>query len=226
MDTMDPSNLPPTPDIRLTGADKRDGRQLFTGPAQFIRGVADMDQLPIPELPEVAFAGRSNVGKSSLLNALTAKRDLARTSSTPGRTQQLNFFELGKKMMLVDLPGYGYAKAPKTEIRKWTRLTRDYLKGRPNLRRVNLLIDSRHGIKDNDKSIMELLDEAAVPYHIIFTKSDKVKQHDLPDHIQSAEDQLKKHAGAYPRILATSVVTDYNIDQLRASLGKLRKGKS
>ena len=152
------------------------GRLLFAQEAHFILAAVKADQVPESALPEVAFAGRSNVGKSSLVNALTGRRTLARSSGTPGRTQQLIFFNLGQRLMLVDLPGYGYAKAPKQDVERWTRLTRSYLKGRPQLRRVLLLVDSRHGLKDVDRRIMRELDEAAVSYQVVLTKCDKIKQ--------------------------------------------------
>jgi GTP-binding protein len=177
------------------------GRLLFAKECTFLRGVVRLDGLPAPALPEIAFAGRSNVGKSSLLNALTGRKSLARTSNTPGRTREINFFELGGALLLADLPGYGYAKVSKKQVKGWTRLVRDYLTGRPNLRRLCLLIDARRGIQDSDREIMGLLDEAAVVYQAVFTKCDKVK--------------------AYPTIAATSALKGTGIAELRAGLAAL-----
>src|SRR5712691_323679 len=157
------------------------GKALFKGPCTFVKGVVQIDDLPQDGRPEVAFAGRSNVGKSSLINALTGRTSLARVSVTPGRTRELNFFTLGKDeaLTLVDMPGYGYARAPKAQVKGWTRLVRDYLRGRRELKRVFLLIDARHGIKPNDREIMTLMDEAAVSYQVVFTKADKPKASEL-----------------------------------------------
>ncbi len=167
------------------------GRKLFARECRFVMGVAQLDGLPEITAPEVAFAGRSNVGKSSLVNALTGRRTLARTSHTPGRTREINFFLLGERLMLVDLPGYGYARASKTSIRDWTALVRGYLKGRPNLRRVCLLVDARHGFKDSDRAVMAALDEAAVSYQIVLTKIDKTR----PGALRSEEhtSELQSH---------------------------------
>ena len=157
------------------------GRLLFAGPIAFELGVVSMDGLPPAELPEIAFAGRSNVGKSSLLNALTNRKGLARASNEPGRTRELNFFRVGDTLRLVDLPGYGFAKAPKTEIARWTGLMRDYLRGRAPLKRVLLLIDTRHGLKPNDMDVMKALDVSAVTYQIVLTKADKLKPTETED---------------------------------------------
>jgi GTP-binding protein len=172
-------------------------------------------------MPEIAFAGRSNVGKSSLLNALTGRKTLARTSNTPGRTREINFFELGEALLLADLPGYGYAKVSKKQVKGWTRLVRDYLTGRPNLRRLCLLIDARRGIKDSDREIMGLLDEAAVVYQAVFTKCDKVKAGALAARLQEAATELKTHGAAYPAIAATSALKGTGIAELRAGLAAL-----
>ncbi len=181
-------------------------------------GGTDMELLPPPNLPEIAFAGRSNVGKSSLINALTNRKTLAKASNMPGRTKEINFFRLADRLMLVDLPGYGYAKAPKKEVRAWTRLVKLYLAGRPNLRRVCMLIDSRHGIKEADTQIMELLDETAVSYQVILTKSDKIKPSALPLLIEASIQTLKKHPAAHPEILTTSAEKKQGIDTLRNEL--------
>jgi len=197
------------------------GRVLFAQSCTFIAAAAEDWQFPAPSLPEVAFAGRSNVGKSSLLNALTGRTTLARTSHTPGRTRQINFFELGRRLMLVDLPGYGYAKAGKSEVRRWTELTRRYLKGRPNLRRVCLLIDARHGLKENDRAVMRDLDEAAVSYQIVLTKSDKLKPDALSAVRDSVATAVAHQAAAHPDCVATSAVSDLGIAELRADLAAL-----
>lgn len=178
--------------------------------ADFILGLTDLAQLPDSDVPEVAFAGRSNVGKSSLLNALTGRRDLARTSNTPGRTQQLNFFNLSDRLYLVDMPGYGYAKVSKKMRSDWDKLIFDYLRGRPNLRCVFVLVDSRHGLKDSDTMLMEMLDEAAVPYRIVLTKTDKQKKADAV--IKDVEDALGGHAAAWPEVVATSAESKSGIE--------------
>lgn len=197
------------------------GRLLFAQEARFILAAAEAAQVPASALPEVAFAGRSNVGKSSLVNALTGRRTLARTSTTPGRTQQLIFFDLGGRLMLVDLPGYGYAKAPKKDVDRWTRLTRGYLKGRPQLRRVLLLIDSRHGLKDVDRAVMRELDQAAVSYQLVLTKSDKVKAEALKRLIEATATELARHVAAHPEVAVTSSEKGKGIEELRAMLAEL-----
>ncbi len=194
---------------------------LFAQECKFVAGAANsMEQIPADfTLPEVAFAGRSNVGKSSLINAITGRKTLVKVSSTPGRTQQLNFFNLADKLMLVDLPGYGYAKQSKAKIGAWNKLIRDYLRGRPNLRRVCLLIDSRHGIKENDIEIMELLDDHAVPYQIVFTKMDKTKEPPQPI--------LKKpHAAMMKEVFHTSSAEKIGIEELREELALLTGNNS
>ena len=177
---------------------------LFAQECKFIAGSASSSYMPEANLPEVAFVGRSNVGKSSLINKITNRNGLARVSHTPGRTKQLNFFSLGEKLMLVDLPGYGYAKAPKHEVAGWNRLIYQYLKGRPSLHRVCLLIDSRHGTKPSDESVMDLLDEVAVNYQIILTKSDKCTKEEIEQISLVIKEKCKKHSALHPEIIVTS----------------------
>ena len=197
------------------------GRLLFAQECRFTMAVAKLQQLPPLGLPEVAFCGRSNVGKSSLVNALTGRNTLARTSNTPGRTQQLIFFELGQRLTLVDLPGYGYAKVSKSMVESWTRLLRAYLKGRVTLRRACVLIDARHGMKPGDAEIMAMLDQAAVPYQIVLTKADKVKRAELERRVADTTAALKAHPAAFPDILATSARDGIGIAELRARLAEL-----
>jgi len=180
-----------------------------------------MSGLPDAFLPEIAFAGRSNVGKSSVINALTGQTALARTSNTPGRTREVNFFELEDKLMLVDLPGYGYAKAPKGIVKAWTTLAEQYLKGRQTLCRACLLIDARRGFMASDKAVMAALDEAAVSYLVVITKADKLKIEQLEKLLRDLENTLKSHTAAYPQTLATSTRTDQGIAELRAHLATL-----
>ncbi len=184
----------------------------------FYRGCKSLEDLPINRLPEVAFAGRSNVGKSSLLNAVTRKAGLARASNTPGRTRELNFFLTAEKLYLVDLPGYGYAEAPKHEIKKWTHLTRDYLRGRTTLKRVFLLIDSRHGIKPNDLEVMKLFDECAVNYQVILTKTDKIKVAERDACVAATEAIVAKHGAAHPILMATSAEKGDGLEGLRKEI--------
>ena len=198
-----------------------EGRKLFAQACSFMMSVAGRGQLPDAGLPEIAFAGRSNVGKSSLVNALTGQRTLARTSQTPGRTRQLNFFDLGGRLILVDLPGYGYAKAAKSEVKAWTGLTRAYLKGRAALRRVCLLIDARHGLKAGDREVMKDLDEAAVSYQVVLTKADKVRPQALAATLDALRRELATHTAAHPQILSTSAQTGGGIAELRAALAAL-----
>jgi GTP-binding protein len=197
------------------------GRRLFAQPCEFVMGAASLAAVPPPELPEVAFAGRSNVGKSSLVNALTGRRTLARISNTPGRTQQLNFFRLGERLMLVDLPGYGFARAPTAAVERWTRLVNAYLAGRPTLRRLCLLIDARHGIKPPDRRLMRMLDEAAVSYQAVLTKADKVGDVALQALQAAVAGELAGHPAAHPQVLATSARTAIGIGELRAALARL-----
>jgi len=200
------------------------GRKLFARPCRFVTGVARLDQLPDDHLPEIAFAGRSNVGKSSLLNALTGQRKLAMTSVTPGRTRQLNFFNLDERLMLADLPGYGYAKAPKGQVAAWTKLIDAYLRGRVPLRRVLVLIDSRLALKDSDQRVMTRLDQAAVSYQVVLTKCDKTSALELDRRLTGLAAQLAKHPAAHPRIVPTSARTVYGLDQLRAELAAFATG--
>ncbi|HVY85845.1 MAG TPA: ribosome biogenesis GTP-binding protein YihA/YsxC [Caulobacterales bacterium] len=197
------------------------GRLLFAKTANFERGVVSMDALPPADLPEVAFAGRSNVGKSSLINALTGRKALARASAEPGRTRELNFFLLDERLRLVDLPGYGYAKAPKGEIARWTGLMRDFLRGRPSLSRVMLLIDARHGLKPNDEDVMASLDEAAVVYQVVLTKADKLKASELAQQIEATRARIAKRPAAHPEIIATSSETGAGLELLRAEIAAL-----
>jgi GTP-binding protein len=197
------------------------GRLLFAKECQFVWGAADAGQLPEPAAPEVAFAGRSNVGKSSLINALTGRNTLARTSNTPGRTQQLNFFDLGGQLMLVDLPGYGYAKESRDKVEAWNKFLRKYLRGRVVLRRACVLVDSRHGLKDTDQDIMKMLDESGVAYQLVLTKIDKIKPPALPPLLAATAAALKKHPAAHPEVWPTSSETGQGIAELRASLAGL-----
>ncbi len=199
------------------------GRRLFTRPCGFVRGVLQLDQMPEPSLPEITFAGRSNVGKSSLINALVGHGGLARTSDTPGRTQEINFFDLGGRLMIADLPGYGYAKAPKTKVDAWTDVIRIYLKGRPSLRRALVLIDSRHGLKESDREIMKLMDDAAVNYQIVMTKTDKVKPGPLASIHNAIKTELAEHVAAHPDVLATSAAEGSGLAALRAALSELAR---
>jgi GTP-binding protein len=198
-----------------------DGRMLFARPAQFMLSVVALKSLPAPDLPEICFAGRSNVGKSSLINALTNQNGLARASNTPGRTRELNYFNLSDRIRMVDLPGYGYAKASKTDIEVWTKLTRQFLRGRAPLRRVFTLIDSRRGIKDPDIEIMEMLDEAAVPYQIVLTKIDKLKKGELAKVEADTKTKLARRPAAHPEIIITSSEKKSGIEVLRAEIAGL-----
>ncbi len=202
-------------------SDPDDSRKLFVGAIDFVLGARSLDQLPKTDLPEIAFAGRSNVGKSSLMNALTGRKNLARTSNTPGRTREVNFFNVGERIMLADLPGYGYARAPKTEIAGWTNLIEDYLRGRVQLRRICLLIDARHGLKDSDRQAMKMLDQAAQNYQIVLTKCDKVKPGPLDKLVADMTDELKTHVASHPVILRTSAAKNTGIAELREELGAL-----
>ena len=197
------------------------GRLLFAGPCDFIAAAQNLAALPPISLPEIAFAGRSNVGKSSLVNALTGRTTLARTSQTPGRTRQLIFFSLASRLQLVDLPGYGYAKASKTDIKAWTKLTRKFLVGRQSLQRMLLLIDSRRGIGQADKEMMKLMDDSAVSWAVVLTKVDKIKSEQLQKICDKTQQEISLHVAAYPHIWKTSSQTGAGIAELRAHLASL-----
>ena len=195
-------------------------RKLFAGPITFLKSAPELKFLPNADVPEVAFAGRSNVGKSSLLNALTNRNKLARTSNTPGRTQELNFFDVGEPLQfrLVDMPGYGFAEAPKDIVRKWRFLVNDFLRGRATLKRALVLIDSRHGPKPVDLEVMEMLDKAAVSYHLVLTKADKIKASELDQVRTITAAEARKHAAAHPEIITTSSEKGMGIAELRAAV--------
>ena len=197
------------------------GRLLFAGPVDFLKGVVAMIHMPPADRLEVCFAGRSNVGKSSLINALTGRKNLARASNTPGRTQEINFFTLGDLRYLVDLPGYGYAEAPMAVVAKWQALLKQYLAGRQTLRRVFVLIDTRHGVKVVDEEILTLLDRCAVTFQVVMTKADKVNAVTRAENIAQVQDALKKHPAAFPEIIVTSSEKGEGIETLRAIIATL-----
>lgn len=193
--------------------------RILAQPWDFVLGAPSLEFLPEADRPEIAFAGRSNVGKSSLINALSNRRNLARTSNTPGRTQELNYFTVGGgDFYFVDMPGYGYAKAPKAKVEAWTEVIKDYLRGRVSLRRVYVLVDARHGLKEVDEQILELLDEAAVPYQIVLTKIDKIKPHAVPHALAAVQKAIARHPAAFPVVLATSSEKRLGIGALKAAI--------
>jgi GTP-binding protein len=212
-----PFPLAPEPDP----ATMERGRKLFAGEVDFVKGVVAMSGLPPSDRPEICFAGRSNVGKSSLINALTGRKALARASNTPGRTQEINYFALGPSHYLVDLPGYGYANAPLEKVRAWQALLKQYLSGRATLRRAFVLVDARHGIKPVDEEIMSLLDSAAVTFQCVLTKTDKVKAKDLDKTLDQVRARLSKHPAAFPELLLTSSEKGEGLATLRATIAGL-----
>jgi GTP-binding protein len=196
-------------------------RKLFAGACEFVWGTGDINSLPPQSLPEIAFVGRSNAGKSSLINALTNRKALARVSHTPGRTREINFFRLGERLMLADLPGYGYAKASKTMAAEWQKLIFAYLRGRASLRRVSLLIDARRGVLDLDREVMGLLDEAAVSFGLVLTKIDKLAPDEIAAAVVAADSEARKHTAAFPEICATSAFRAMGLDPLKVQLAAL-----
>lgn len=205
----------------ISGKTLEQGRLLFAQQCDFVRGASTLEDIPPTRLPEIAFVGRSNVGKSSLVNALTGRKTLARVSNTPGRTREINFFNLGGKLMLADLPGYGYAKVSKAEHARWTELIFAYLRGRPNLRRTVLLIDARRGPLPNDTEVMDLLDRAAVSYQLVLTKVDKLLPAELKETETKTDAESRRHAAAHPELIVTSAQTLAGIGLLRAALAAL-----
>ena len=196
-------------------------RKLFAGSCEFVWGTGDIESLPPQSLPEVAFVGRSNVGKSSLINALTNRKTLARVSHTPGRTREINFFKLGDRLMLADLPGYGYAKASKAMAAEWQKLIFAYLRGRASLRRVSLLIDARRGVLELDRDVMRLLDEAAVSFAIVLTKTDKLTPGQLAETLATVDNEARKYTAAFPEISATSALRHAGLDPVKVQLAAL-----
>ena len=211
-------------DADVSSEDIATGERIFATSWEFVLSAPSLATLPAADRPEIAFAGRSNVGKSSLINAIVRRHGLARTSNTPGRTQELNFFKTAAvDFYLVDMPGYGFAKAPKAKVDDWTRLVRDYLRGRVTLKRVFLLIDARHGIKGEDDKIMAVLDESAVSYQIILTKADKVKTTALAQVIAETESRARTHPAAFPVILDSSAETGHGLERIRATVARVLK---
>ncbi len=209
------------PEAEATAEEIEAGRKLFAGQTEFLKGVVAMEGLPAADRPEVCVAGRSNVGKSTLINALTGRKALARASNTPGRTQEINYFTLGESHYLVDLPGYGFANAPVAVVARWQALLKTYLAGRPTLRRAFVLIDARHGIKPVDEEILSLLDTAAVPFQTVLTKADKVKAKDRERVLAQVRGALAAHPAAFPELVVTSSETGQGIETLRALIATL-----
>lgn len=210
--------MPSSDKEKRTPAEIEAARKLFAGPCEFVAGAASLESMIGISTAEIAFAGRSNVGKSSLVNALTGRRSLARTSSSPGHTRQINFFDLGGQLMLVDLPGYGFAQVSRSMKETWQDLASAYLRGRPTLKRVCLLIDSRHGVKDADRETMKNLDAAAVSYQLVLTKTDQLRPQQIAPSIAAAEAVARKHGAAHPEVLATSSQSGFGIPELRAEI--------
>jgi GTP-binding protein len=208
------------PDAGVDEALVEEARRLFSGRVEFLLSAPSLNFLPEADYPEVAFAGRSNVGKSSLINAVTGRKAIARASVTPGRTQELNFFEVGEptRFRLVDMPGYGFAKAPVKTVERWRQLVRDFLRGRQPLKRTLVLIDSRHGIKPPDAEMMKMLDQAAVGYRLVLTKADKVKASELAATLERVEAEARRHPAAYPKIHVTSAEKALGVAELRAAI--------
>jgi len=207
----------------VTGTDdlSERARKLFSGPIDFLKSAPQLQHLPNPTVPEIAFAGRSNVGKSSLINAVTNRNKLARASNTPGRTQELNYFDVGREPLvfrLVDMPGYGFAEAPKDMVKRWRFLINDYLRGRQVLKRALVLVDARHGLKDVDRDVMKMLDDAAVSYHLVLTKADKIKPTELAKTVEAIRIEAARHPAAHPLILLTSSETGEGIAELRTAI--------
>jgi len=218
MSTTLPFPLTPEP----TPEELEAGRKLFAGDVTFVKGVVAMSGLPAADRPEVCFAGRSNVGKSSLINALTGRKSLARTSNTPGRTQEINYFDVGGRIYLVDLPGYGFAEAPMNVVKQWQALLKAYLSGRATLRRAFVLIDMRHGIKKVDGEILDLLDKAAVPFQVVLTKADKIGAAQQEKTLAQVRAALQRHPAAYPELLVTSSEKGEGIATLRAIIANMQ----
>ena len=195
-------------------------RKLFSGPIDFLKSAPGLEHLPAPDVPEIAFAGRSNVGKSSLINAIANRSKLARASNTPGRTQELNFFDVGRPLTfrLVDMPGYGFAEAPKDMVKRWRFLINDYLRGRVVLKRALVLVDARHGLKDVDRDVMTMLDKAAVGYNVVLTKADKIKPTELEGTLETVRAEAAKHPASHPSIFPTSSETGAGIAELRSAI--------
>ncbi len=212
------------PETQLSAETQERARKLFAGPCDFVAGAAQIDMIPLPDAPEVAFAGRSNVGKSSLINALTGRKSLARTSNTPGRTQQINFFSLGGRLCLVDMPGYGHAQVSRGQKEEWRALIHHYLRERASLRCVFLLVDSRHGLKDSDEEMMDILDSVAAPYRVVLTKMDRAEN--TAEIVSRTREALQKHTAAFPEPVVTSSYEGHGIADLRSTIFALAADES